>query len=409
MRKNLYFILAALGAFACSTAPKSQVVQRALASEVIKYSHFWVELAPDNQLIARLITKDKICPSLEIDERITPMHLRIDLTEDLGNKVCELKYASSTKQVYLGKTLLPGLKTDPKKIVVIGDTGCQISQKKSGFKSQNCHSINTWPFARIAASATDWQPDLVIHVGDYHYREAPCPASDSKCQGDVSGDNFKSWEQDFFDPAQPLLRSSPWIFTRGNHELCERGGKGWFKYFDPRPYAGTCVNKTGAYWLNFGTHFVAVLDSADDKNIQPSLDSLKVPVDRLVWLVLHRPFLTAGADDETTTDRARLSPNLIEKISVLFTGHQHHLSLNRFSDLRPPELISGNGGTELEKQPPEVAKQDVYRSFEGFGFLTIEKLSDKTWNVVEHDLIGSPVIRCKLTEALNSKALLNCE
>ena len=45
----------------------------------------------------------------------------------------------------------------------------------------------------------------MIHVGDYIYREDPCPAGDEGCAGSPYGDNWPTWEADFFEPAGAAL------------------------------------------------------------------------------------------------------------------------------------------------------------------------------------------------------------
>jgi hypothetical protein len=94
-----------------------------------------------------------------------------------------------------------------------------------------------WPFKAIADLAASMAPDLVVHVGDFHYRETPCPAG-SIC-GDVTtwGFGWASWDPDFFTPAASLLSAAPWIVLRGDHETCDRGGQGWWRFLDPRPFA----------------------------------------------------------------------------------------------------------------------------------------------------------------------------
>jgi hypothetical protein len=50
----------------------------------------------------------------------------------------------------------------------------------------------------------------VIHVGDYLYREDPCPAAaQAQCGGTPSGDNYGAWNADFFKPAAKLLAAAP--------------------------------------------------------------------------------------------------------------------------------------------------------------------------------------------------------
>ena len=61
------------------------------------------------------------------------------------------------------------------------------------------------------------------------------PAGLAGCAGSPFGDNWPTWQADFFAPAQPLLRAAPWVVVRGNHEDCSREGLGWFRFLDPRP------------------------------------------------------------------------------------------------------------------------------------------------------------------------------
>ena len=45
------------------------------------------------------------------------------------------------------------------------------------------------------------QPDLVIHVGDYHYRESPCADGNEGCAGSPWGYGFDAWQADFLASA----------------------------------------------------------------------------------------------------------------------------------------------------------------------------------------------------------------
>ncbi len=394
-------------------------VKRNVAGEASLVTQAWVQFSAEGGLLVKALTVAGACPVLNIDGDLANMKVRGAASEDFGINVCELKVSEKVQKLSIGELVLPVLPEKIEKILVLGDTGCRIDKKldkhndrkkeKYKYKIQDCNNPKAWPFAQLAKSAANWQPDVVIHVGDYHYREVACPANEPKCDGASWGDNWPSWQEDFFLPAQPLLRKAPWIFVRGNHELCSRAGKGWFKFLDPRTYSENCVDKTDAYWAKIGQHYVAVIDSADDKNIQPSLDAIQAPADRLIWLALHRPFLTSGADDETTSGGAFLKENLQNRISAVFTGHQHHMSFNQFSDTRPPELISGNGGTQLEKPPAEINAKDVYRNYSDFGFLTLERKHAHTWHLVEHDVNGQDIMHCELAEVLGSKALVTCD
>ena len=63
-------------------------------------------------------------------------------------------------------------------------------------------------------------------------------------QGSPIPDVWSAWRDDFFVPASRLMKTAPWLFVRGNHELCSRAGPGWFYLLDPassllgRPPAG---------------------------------------------------------------------------------------------------------------------------------------------------------------------------
>jgi hypothetical protein len=141
-------------------------------------------------------------------------------------------------------TALPLPKANPQKIVVIGDTGCRM-QGGSPPQFQNCNDPTQYPFATIAALAAAQQPDLVLHVGDYQYRETECPAgmsSASGCGGSPWGYGWDTWEADFFSPGAPLLAAAPWIMVRGNHEACNRAGQGWYRFLDTNPYDAVTKN-----------------------------------------------------------------------------------------------------------------------------------------------------------------------
>jgi hypothetical protein len=117
--------------------------------------------------------------------------------------------------------------------VVLGDTGCRLQKSSNSY--QACNDSAQYPFATVAAQAAAWKPDLVIHVGDYHYRENACPEGNAGCAGSPWGYGWDAWDEDFFAPGARLLDAAPWIMARGNHENCQRGGQGYWRFLDPRP------------------------------------------------------------------------------------------------------------------------------------------------------------------------------
>ncbi|MGO9832785.1 MAG: metallophosphoesterase [Polyangiaceae bacterium] len=159
---------------------------------------------------------------------------------------CEYQLPAGTTSAVVAGQSLPVPKANPQRIVVIGDTGCRL-QTDNGM--QSCNDPNPegtdtpYPFAAIAAAAAAQNPDLVLHVGDYAYRDNECPAGlGYNCGGSPWGFGWDTWEADLFAPGAPLLAAAPWIMTRGNHEQCNRAGQGWYRFLDTQPFDTTDVH-----------------------------------------------------------------------------------------------------------------------------------------------------------------------
>jgi hypothetical protein len=137
----------------------------------------------------------------------------------------------------------------PRRVVLLGDTGCNGSDAT---KPQLCTGDGlgaAWPFAALAGDAARPRPDLIIHVGDYNYRGTPgtlvlSPAAtgyardltvtlydtgdlddedaprldiakvywSQNIQGSPRPDAWPAWRDDFFRPAAHLLPVAPWVF-----------------------------------------------------------------------------------------------------------------------------------------------------------------------------------------------------
>jgi hypothetical protein len=272
--------------------------------------------------------------------------------------LCEAEIPVSAKSASVNGQALALPKPNPSTVTVFGDTGCRIK----GAEVQNCKDPATWPFAQVAAAAASEKPDLMIHVGDYLYREIPCPSgSESLCGDTPSGDNWTTWNADFFAPAAKLLAATPWAFSRGNHESCARSWRGWFYYLDPRPWNGECIPYSPPYVIKLGLFELAMIDSSevvedatDEKQISlytAQLDSLHTTN---AWLVAHHPFwgfkpgalrkpsILISVPLEEAWDRA--SPT---GINMILSGHIHLFELVVLDRARPPQIVAGGGGTNL--------------------------------------------------------------
>jgi predicted phosphodiesterase len=373
-------------------------------------------------VIARVVTTGE-CPSLEVDSRFVPMLTRSKPQEKFPVTSCEAVVPEGVRSIQVKDqnnreaeyVALPVPTHHPKKIVVVGDTGCRIKFANGKGLVQDCNNAADWPFPKIMEVAAKYKPDLVIHVGDYLYRETPCPRDPktgqelAKCAGSPWGYGWDAWKADLFKPAEKLLAVAPWIFIRGNHELCSRAGEGWFRYLDPRVYSAVCTDRTESYRVVLGNLNMAIMDSsaADDNKAEPqAVDYYSNQIARVEagqksdWILTHRPFWgLVSYKDSVTSVNATLQESARKMglmvtggpVDLVLAGHIHLYEAFTFEDAGPSQVIVGNGGTELDypvlsKGPKgfkgtqmdsrKVKTASIYRDF---GFLTLESGKNGDW------------------------------
>jgi len=180
---------------------------------------------------------------------------------------CEAVVPAGHKTAVIGSTKLKLPVAAPKHILLLADSGCRMNGAlaSNGSNQQNCASPTAFPAAFLAGYEASFKPDLIVHVGDWFYRDTNCLTNGAEtfpgCNTPTSvnyepwGDIFDSWNADVFYPMQPLLAAAPIIMTRGNHESCGRGARGWFALLDPYPYTYASVScaKTAVYPAPTGT------------------------------------------------------------------------------------------------------------------------------------------------------------
>jgi hypothetical protein len=375
----------------------------------------WIELGERGTVIARVVISDSNCPSIQIDGQAKSMALRVPVPAGF-QAACEVTIPAKTKTAkILGQSLLLPQHT-ANRILVMGDTGCRIK----GARVQECNDSNLWPFENVAKQAAAERPDLVVHVGDYLYREDVCPpASQDKCGGTPSGDRWETWNADFFAPAAELLRASPWAFARGNHEDCNRAWRGWFYYLDPRPWKGeSCLEFTPPYTLSRTNPAIQIFDSSaasEDAMSDHRVDAFARQLSSLggthAWLVLHHPIwgLRVTADQPTTPipvseglQKAwtRASP---KGIDTILSGHTHLFELLTFGGL-PTQLVAGIGGTQLAARMPaqfdgiKVGNTTVMagQSKVEFGYALLQR-NKGAWDLTLKNAKGEVLTDCSLS------------
>lgn len=418
----------------------------------------WAQLHPDKDggeelMIARAVVEDGgPCPPLRLerdgrfeDENSPVMTERWSATDGpFPIKVCETAY-SGTAPLRIGGTVLKTRPRELKQIVVIGDTGCRIFK----WGLQDCNDADEWPFKKIADQIAnlEYQPQLIIHLGDYHYREA-CPKADAgKCAGVQLGDNWPVWRADFFTPAAKLLTVAPWVMLRGNHEDMERAGLGWRLLLSPFPRAPDEVlspDDARPYTLRFDTVTFAILDVAN-ANVESGarqrgekyvrwIDRLagRFPADRAQqsWLFLHVPPWVSREckpEDPEKLDRCQKQPESKEdpmgmlrsrfrqdtrpKFDLAFGGDTHMFQFFAPRDRTiPSQIVAGMSGDMLEPQEnydramlDKKVDADLFDvagklwMHYGFGYLVLTK-KDGVWSAALNDQDGKLVLSCDLAK-----------
>lgn len=419
----------------------------------------FVVLGAEGAPIARAITTAATCPAITIDGRTATMAVRaphgpIPLRgkdhsasfhpDAVSTPVlsCETPLPDGVKQVSVAGQPLPLPAAEPTRIVVIGDTGCRLKGKEF----QDCNDPRAYPFARVASSAAAWKPDLVVHVGDFHYREDPCPADRPGCAGSPYGYGWDAWNADFFAPARTLLAAAPWVIARGNHESCARGGQGWWRFLDAHAYdpAANCDDPATderadyadpyAVPLGGGAQLI-VFDSANTnwRGFKPGDPAIARYTDtwrkiaglarrqRYNIAVDHHPLYAYGASRDARTGAVTLfggdagltqvfgalDPRLLPAtIAVLLSGHVHLWEQTSFTSDHPTQFVAGFAGTAedivpLPRTPPAgqtpapgAVLEAMSSWIDGFGFMTMERTGPDAWRVIVHDRDGKERNTC---------------
>ena len=230
------------------------------ATPALADTQAWVQAVASGGYEARALTSEANCPVLKSDQGDVAMTVRAP-ENGAFPLTCAAALPASAKNGSVGGVMLPMPVATPNRILVLGDTGCRIK----GSALQACNDPAAWPFPMLAAAAARLKPDLVVHVGDYLYREEPCPTGNAGCAGSPSGDNWPSWQADFFAPAAPLLGAAPWVILRGNHEDCQRAGLGFLRLLGPNGFDPTapCNPHLAPLLVSLGGVTLAAMDNAD--------------------------------------------------------------------------------------------------------------------------------------------------
>jgi hypothetical protein len=425
-------------------------------------------LGEDGRVVLRAIVDGPQCPSLTVDGRTLTMGERAGPRTPASGprgaafavRSCERALESPAHHARLGSRVLPLPGRSLRRLLVIGDTGCRqkalqapaalpvlapVSAQIGIF--QNCDDAGAWPFAGLAARAAAEQPDLVVHVGDYHYRESACPPGRT-CAHGPWGYGWDAWNADFFSPAAPLLLAAPWVMTRGNHEECARAGQGWYRFLAPdplregrdcdNPQADEVADYSPPYAVPLGDNWqLVVFDSASASSgakpgsaaYQQRREHLRAQYHRAAELaavpgrhtifVSHHPVFGYTLElggiavgngvmlDALEDPGARgPGPMLPAGVELALHGHVHDFQAVDFRSGQPATLVAGHGGDALdrdfpphlspsERERPGLAVRHVTEAVR-FGYLVLERAEPGGWNLRAMGLDGATMVRCQV-------------
>jgi hypothetical protein len=375
----------------------------------------WLEYGPDGPLARTIVTSGGECPEIDIDGHRSRMRVHAESARNYEVTVCQVLIPEGTRSAKIGDHALPVHKLGrAMKVAILGDTGCR---RKVGSPVQDCDDPKAWPFATVAASIAAWDPDVVLHVGDYYYREANCKGTNCT----PATYDWPRWRADFFHPGEPLLDNAPWIVVRGNHEECSRAAEGWVRFLDPRNYVWentkTCNSNlqfTPPYRVSVGDLNVAVMDSSAAKqSSKPQTAIFAAQLGLLhnakpnTWVMLHHPIWADDEGDavtETLWNAWQQAGSATAAVSLLLTGHVHLLEAISFTDNGVPIVVAGNGGTDRDPPPAgSVPGKNIggrivknFTFYDHFGFITATP-NATGWTFDIRDTMGQSKTKCGVT------------
>lgn len=383
-----------------------------------------------------IIAQGQACPAINVDGTAQPMAERqvpAALVPAFPVKVCEALVSTGATSASINGQRLPLPARTINAIAGIGDTGCRLKNGKGGAgpstahtdhdddngKYQDCDVPGKWPFAQLAASVAQAAPGVVLHVGDYLYREAACPANDPGCKGSPYGDNWLTWQADFFSPAAPLLQAAPWVAVRGNHEICARNGAGYLIFLDPRlavdGVVPPCADIFPSYTAQAGGRSFVVIDTSNADDLcgasgcnsaayGPVFRGLAPPAN--AWLVTHKPIWSVRKGPKIVTaalQAALPDGKLPSGISLALAGHIHFWQLLGFADARQPQMVLGNGGTLLAGKPKDKlpgtriggTKISFAKTHDKWGY-TLFTTDGSSWKASYYNTEGKKKFDCRI-------------
>jgi hypothetical protein len=382
LRTIAVLVAATVAACACGTAGRAQM------APVV-----WVQYEADGAPHVRaIVIGGGACPALTIGSASTQLAVRAPATNGFPDTVCDLPLPANAAGAHVGSFTLPAIPRAPQTIAIFGDTGCRLVDPVA----QACNDPARWPFPAIVRDVAAAHPDLVIHVGDYHDRETPCPAG-VNCAHSPHGDVAGAWIADYFAPMLPLFPVAPIVNVRGNHEDCARAPLGWTRYLSGVADLTCLVHEPPAF-IAFDNVLLGQVDDAREltetlpappvfATDEALVDAHAVRARRETWLLVHRPPLAYEISHHGRTAGSH--------IAALVSGHIHVFGAYTL-DGEPAQVITGFGGDNLA---PDIDLKEVAPlggvTDRHFGYALFVH-DGNGWDITVHDVDTAVHRRCRL-------------
>lgn len=481
LKQPLLFLatLVILNVTGCSQGNPSSTEKRA---EINTYAYSMLAPGQDGSTIiyARIVldAANQACPALTGSDgsRLTTLS-RPMYTDDVTSSasfpvtVCEAVMAEGVAYSSSNDTLnIHAVSLAASLVQVYGDSGCE---------ALDCPGVTpSSEFQALANLGAEQSPKLILHMGDYNYRGTAgaisgstfaYDAGDGGFGGKTCGlqdtyysqnaknsprpDSWPNWQADFFDAAQNLLPKAPWVFARGNHELCSRAGPGWFYFMGPGsslPGAGQAqmqcpdqgdfdfppataephITMIRPYMLSLGSIDLWVMDTANacdtlatntlTAQYRAQYEQLANTANNTTWIVSHRPIWGFQESAEPTLNQmlqkalatskdGQLPPN----VELSLAGHMHIFESLSFlkSSARPPQIVIGNSGVSLNEQPANGdfiqtvdGQQATGNALQEFGFLSIS-VGSGVWRGEMRGTNGDVLLGCDSSNIVNGQRI----
>lgn len=421
----------------------------------VTVEYAWTQATEEARWAVRAVVRGDHCPTVESAQGMLAMQIRAPQatiparTNGPQADVKDAVFDVTTCEAVLPGGFKPPLRIEGvnvpaapstiNRVVLMGDTGCRLKQSEGAY--QNCNDAKAYPFEALARRAAAMNPDLVLHLGDLHYRESPCPKDRVGCTDSPWGYGYDAWRADVFSPAKALLAAAPWVFVRGNHESCQRAGVGWHRFFDasPRRAQRTCEEPSWDHEGDFSEPFAVVLDTLTQVIVFDSSFAVgqAYPKDHPVakryvrqlqqaqtlanekprsLFLNHHPVL-AFAPDKSGVPRPghqglgsvmkQVNPNrlLPDGVQLTINGHVHLFEALSFASAHPAALLVGNGGTQMDRglneaaartaEPMPGARLQTLVTHAQFGYATLDR-TPTGWHLISWGVDGLALAECDL-------------